>query len=145
MSSQAAASDPLGLPGFTFADLHRPARLRELYDRFTAEVAGTEPALWQQWTQYRELPDSLSPISRGNLIVQMAPHVSRFVARLFNVEGESTALYIQQQIGDRKVKVTRLARGLPVGVPETRSGCHGIVQAPEPAQARRPRGHRVRQ
>jgi recombination protein RecR len=33
-----------------------------------------------------------------------------------SVEGESTALYIQQQIGDRKVKVTRLARGLAVGV-----------------------------
>jgi recombination protein RecR len=33
-----------------------------------------------------------------------------------SVEGESTALYIQQQIGDRKVKVSRLARGLPVGV-----------------------------
>lgn len=33
-----------------------------------------------------------------------------------SVEGESTALYIQQQIADRKVKITRLARGLPVGV-----------------------------
>lgn len=33
-----------------------------------------------------------------------------------SVEGESTALYLQQQIGDRKVKITRLARGLPVGV-----------------------------
>ncbi len=33
-----------------------------------------------------------------------------------SVEGESTALYIQQQIGSRKVKITRLARGLPVGV-----------------------------
>ena len=33
-----------------------------------------------------------------------------------SVEGESTALYIQQQIGDRKVRVTRLARGLPIGV-----------------------------
>jgi recombination protein RecR len=32
-----------------------------------------------------------------------------------SVEGESTSLYIQQQIGDRPVKVTRLARGLPVG------------------------------
>lgn len=32
------------------------------------------------------------------------------------VEGESTALYVQQQLGDRKVKVSRLARGLPVGV-----------------------------
>jgi recombination protein RecR len=33
-----------------------------------------------------------------------------------SVEGESTALYIQHQIGDRPVKVTRLARGLPIGV-----------------------------
>lgn len=33
-----------------------------------------------------------------------------------SVEGESTALYIQQQIGGRKVKITRLARGLSVGV-----------------------------
>jgi recombination protein RecR len=33
-----------------------------------------------------------------------------------SVEGESTAMYLQQQIGDRPVKVTRLARGLPIGV-----------------------------
>jgi recombination protein RecR len=32
-----------------------------------------------------------------------------------SVEGESTALYIQQQVGDRDVKITRLARGLSVG------------------------------
>lgn len=32
-----------------------------------------------------------------------------------SVEGESTALYIQQQVGDRTVKISRLARGLPVG------------------------------
>ncbi len=33
-----------------------------------------------------------------------------------SVEGESTAMYIQQQLGKRNVKITRLARGLPVGV-----------------------------
>ncbi len=33
-----------------------------------------------------------------------------------SVEGDSTAHYIQKQIGKRKLKVTRLARGLPVGV-----------------------------
>lgn len=33
-----------------------------------------------------------------------------------SVEGESTALYIQQQVGKRNIKITRLARGLPVGV-----------------------------
>lgn len=33
-----------------------------------------------------------------------------------SVEGESTALYIQQQLAHRKIKASRLARGLPVGV-----------------------------
>jgi recombination protein RecR len=33
-----------------------------------------------------------------------------------SVEGETTAMYIQQQLGDNKIKLTRLARGLPIGV-----------------------------
>lgn len=33
-----------------------------------------------------------------------------------SVEGESTALYIQQQLAGKKVKISRLARGLSVGV-----------------------------
>lgn len=33
-----------------------------------------------------------------------------------SVEGESTALLITQEVGNRKLKITRLARGLPVGV-----------------------------
>ncbi len=33
-----------------------------------------------------------------------------------SVEGESTALYIQRELGDRSVKISRLARGLSVGV-----------------------------
>lgn len=33
-----------------------------------------------------------------------------------SVEGESTALLITQRVGDSPVRITRLARGLPVGV-----------------------------
>lgn len=33
-----------------------------------------------------------------------------------SVEGESTALYIQKQLENSDVKITRLARGLPIGV-----------------------------
>jgi recombination protein RecR len=33
-----------------------------------------------------------------------------------SVEGETTALYIQQQLADLKIKITRLARGLPIGI-----------------------------
>jgi recombination protein RecR len=58
-------------------------------------------------------------------------HISELIARIADdevaeiilatnasVEGETTALYIQQQIAEsgRDVKVSRLARGLPIGV-----------------------------
>ncbi len=33
-----------------------------------------------------------------------------------SVEGETTAMYIQKELDSMKVKITRLARGLPVGV-----------------------------
>jgi len=82
----------LGIAGFTFADLHQPARLRDLYGRFVDQVKATEPELWAQWQQYREVPESLSPIARSNIVVAMAPHVSRFVAALFAVGHDVDAL-----------------------------------------------------
>lgn len=33
-----------------------------------------------------------------------------------SVEGETTALYLQQQLENKDIKITRLARGLPIGV-----------------------------
>ena len=51
--------DPLGLPGFTFADLHQPRRLEALYLRFCEQTRGADPDLWSQWEQYREVPEAL--------------------------------------------------------------------------------------
>lgn len=82
----------LGIGGFTFADLHQPARLRELYNRFVDEVKAVEPELWAEWSQYQEVPESLTPIARGNIVVAMAPHVSRFVSALFSVGADADAL-----------------------------------------------------
>jgi NADPH-dependent glutamate synthase beta subunit-like oxidoreductase/NAD(P)H-flavin reductase len=92
MSPLPAASDPLGLSGFSFADLHDPLRLSALYQRFVETVRQAEPELWQRWEQYALAPEALAPVTRSDLIVQMAPHVSRFVARLFAVGGETAAL-----------------------------------------------------
>ncbi|MCC7035374.1 MAG: FAD-dependent oxidoreductase [Acidobacteria bacterium] len=92
MSPPASASDPLGLPGFTFADLHDPGRLADLSRVFASEVAATEPDLWREWEQYRAVPESLGPVARGRLMVQMASHVSRFVSRLFGVGPDAAEL-----------------------------------------------------
>jgi NADPH-dependent glutamate synthase beta subunit-like oxidoreductase/NAD(P)H-flavin reductase len=78
---------PMGIAGFSYADLHRPERLRDLYGTFCDRVAAQEPELWATWDAYRQAPDApRSPIERSDLIVRMAPHVSRFVANLFHVD-----------------------------------------------------------
>ncbi len=82
--------DRLGLPEFTFADLHEPARLADLYARFVTEVTATEPALWERWTAQAAAPPG--PVDTSALLVAMAPHVSRFVARLFSVGPEAEVL-----------------------------------------------------
>ncbi|MFA5908630.1 MAG: FAD-dependent oxidoreductase [Vicinamibacterales bacterium] len=92
MSASTAPETALGIPGFTFADLHQPARLRDLHDRFVGHVQASEPELWAQWEQYRSVPEALGAVARGNLVVAMAPHVSRFITRLFGVGAEADAM-----------------------------------------------------
>ncbi len=75
---------------------------------------------------YHVLGGLISPIDGIN---PEQLHITELIKRIDNdnveeiilatnasVEGESTALYLQQEIGKREVKITRLARGLPVGV-----------------------------
>jgi NADPH-dependent glutamate synthase beta subunit-like oxidoreductase len=84
--SPTAPTIPLGVEGFTYADLYSPARLRDLYERFCRDVAAADPAFWAEWDAYRRDPDApRSPVAESDLIVRMAPHVSRFVQQLFGV------------------------------------------------------------
>jgi NADPH-dependent glutamate synthase beta subunit-like oxidoreductase/NAD(P)H-flavin reductase len=84
---------PLGIAGFTYADLFQPSRLRDLHDAFCARVASDDPALWAQWDAYRAAPETVpSPIERSDLMVRMAPHLSRFVTALFAVGDAAGAM-----------------------------------------------------
>jgi NADPH-dependent glutamate synthase beta subunit-like oxidoreductase/NAD(P)H-flavin reductase len=83
----------LGIPGYSFTDLHDPERLSSLYERFCEQVNADNPALWREWDIYRRDPDApRPPIALSNLLIAMAPHVSRFITRLFDVERPLTAI-----------------------------------------------------
>jgi len=87
------ATSPLGIPGYTFADLHEPERLGSLYERFCEGVAAADPALWREWEDYRRAPDApRPPVVLSNLLIAMAPHVSRFLKRLFDVDAPASAI-----------------------------------------------------
>ena len=84
---------PLGIAGFSYADLYQPSRLRDLHDLFCTRVAAEDPSLWAMWDAFRTAPGTVtSPIERSDLIVRMAPHLSRFVAELFNVRDAAAEL-----------------------------------------------------
>ena len=81
-----AASIELGIPGYAFADLHEPERLASLYERFCEEVQAADPAFWSEWDAYRRDPGApRPPLVVSTLLVKMAPFVSRFLTRLFQV------------------------------------------------------------
>jgi recombination protein RecR len=58
-------------------------------------------------------PDQLKIVS---LVERMTPEVKEIIlATNPSLEGEATALYIQKQLRGFDAKITRIARGLPVG------------------------------
>ncbi|HEV2707952.1 MAG TPA: FAD-dependent oxidoreductase [Pyrinomonadaceae bacterium] len=84
----------LGLEGFTYADLYRPARLRLLAERFYAEVARADAALHASLVEYIETRGErlAGTKQESELLIAAAPHLSKFVARLFGVEAEMEKL-----------------------------------------------------
>ena len=84
---------PMGIGGFIYSDLYEPDRLASLYERFCEEVRATDAAFWSEWNAYRAEPAApRSPVVVSSLLTRMAPFVSRFLARLFDVDAASSAL-----------------------------------------------------
>src|SRR6266566_293896 len=82
-----------GIAGFSFPDLYKSERLKELLDVFDCEIATANPELFAAWDAYRnhpEKPRSAPEISA--LLVAMAAHVSRFITKLFAIAPEVEAL-----------------------------------------------------
>jgi NADPH-dependent glutamate synthase beta subunit-like oxidoreductase/NAD(P)H-flavin reductase len=84
----------LGVEGFAYGDLYRPARLRDLAEAFYAEVERADPSLHAALLDYlASRGESLRGTkAESELLIAAAPHLSRFVARLFRVEREREEL-----------------------------------------------------
>jgi NADPH-dependent glutamate synthase beta subunit-like oxidoreductase/NAD(P)H-flavin reductase len=75
----------LGIEGFTYPDLYDPIRLKTLSEHFFKAVEMNDPALGRQYAEYRN-GNAISPIDESNLIVKLAQHLDRFIAKLFQIE-----------------------------------------------------------
>jgi NADPH-dependent glutamate synthase beta subunit-like oxidoreductase/NAD(P)H-flavin reductase len=91
----------LGIPGYTFLDLHRPERLADLYSEFLRELAEADAELAARWLAHIELRDRQKGPAEGELLIRVSRHVSAFVARLFRLE--DYARRRRQALLDRQV------------------------------------------
>ncbi|HEY6459616.1 MAG TPA: pyridine nucleotide-disulfide oxidoreductase, partial [Polyangiaceae bacterium] len=90
--SDATASPtmPLGIPGFTYADLHDPLRLAELaglFERWFAAESGEHHARFEAYRACKG--EGMSPTAVSEALLAAAPYVGHFVARLFGIEKEA--------------------------------------------------------
>ncbi|HVY62907.1 MAG TPA: hypothetical protein VHF22_14715, partial [Planctomycetota bacterium] len=83
----------LGVPGFRYSDLNRVRRLQALDSVFREELAKADPALSSRFEAFRNDGDGPEKTKdASDVIVAVAPHFGRFVARLFKIEPETSAL-----------------------------------------------------
>jgi NADPH-dependent glutamate synthase beta subunit-like oxidoreductase/NAD(P)H-flavin reductase len=86
----ASPTMPLGIEGFTYADLHEPAKLRALHDLFDRWFAGQAPEPHAQLAAYRACKgEGMTPVERSDALLAAAPFVGHFVGRLFGIEKEA--------------------------------------------------------
>jgi NADPH-dependent glutamate synthase beta subunit-like oxidoreductase/NAD(P)H-flavin reductase len=79
----------LGVADFTYADLHKPARLRQLAEAFYAELAQENPVLHTALMQYLAVRgENYEQKAESKILIDAAPYLSAFVAKLFKIERE---------------------------------------------------------
>src|SRR5512133_3817772 len=86
----------LSIPGFSYEDLPDAERLAELTRLFYDSVHLADPTLMERFRRYRETKGvGMRDVEISAILVDMAPHLSRFVARLFGVENECKEMMIR--------------------------------------------------
>lgn len=83
---------PLGIKGYTYADLHAPLRLRDLHKTFEDSVQQHDLELFLEFQKYQKCQGkNMPPQVISDLLVRIAPYVGEFVATIFQVEEEIAA------------------------------------------------------
>ena len=74
--------------GFSFEDLYDPAALARLDGEFARGLAAADAPLHERFAAARSQPDTLAYKEEADLLIAVAPHLDRFIARLFGIEEE---------------------------------------------------------
>src|SRR5215471_9763286 len=81
----------LGIPGFTYLDLHRADRLADLHRAFLADLGAQHADLAARWARHCDGSERLTGPAESELLIELARHLAQFLARAFGIEGETAA------------------------------------------------------
>ena len=82
--------------GFTFPDLYSHAGLRRLDAAFCAWLAEAATPLAERLAAARAAPEAVARKDESELLVTLAPHLEDWLARLFGIQAEVSALQAAQ-------------------------------------------------
>src|SRR5687768_14636777 len=87
-----AATLSLAVPGLAFEDLYRRDGLVKLDQEFLAALQSSDAQLHGRLLRARAEPAELTQKDESELLLALAPHLERFIPRLFGIEAEAAAL-----------------------------------------------------
>ncbi len=87
-----AQSIPVGSYGLTFSDLYRREGLLVLDRHFLSVLRVDDAQLHDELVRARAEHAALTQQQESGLLLQLVPHLERFIARLFGVEAEVEAI-----------------------------------------------------
>src|SRR5262245_8351252 len=96
----------LGIAGFSYADLFRPDRLRQLFHAFVNDLERRDPSIG---FKYREILERGNPTrdEESWIAVEVGPHVSAFIASIFQIEGARKLLVDKTRVLDLLMRVRK--------------------------------------
>lgn len=79
----------LGIDGFTYSDLYKPSRLRELTDVFYKEIKESDEQLYEKLSAYSSARGvGYEQKVESEILIDASRYLSRFLARMFFAEAE---------------------------------------------------------
>ncbi|HXG82990.1 MAG TPA: FAD-dependent oxidoreductase [Pyrinomonadaceae bacterium] len=93
MTNTSADDFALGIEGFKYSDLYDAGKLGEIAEKFYGELQINEPVLHEALTKYiNSRGKGYEKKVESKILTDAAPHLSEFVARMFNVVSERKEL-----------------------------------------------------
>ncbi len=81
--------------GVTFADLYTVEGAVRIDELFLAELTAADATLGERYAHARRSPETLGAKDEATLLIDVAPHVEDFLARLFGITAQVRALEAQ--------------------------------------------------